>query len=74
MALTPEQIKKILVLQKEELNGYYIYLKLSEVIKDKHNTQILKTIAQEELKHYQIWKRYTGTDINPNRLRVRFYY
>ena len=74
MALTSEQIKNILVLQKEELNGYYTYLKLSEVIKDDHNAEILKNIAKEELKHYQTWKGYTRTDTKANNLRVRFYY
>lgn len=74
MSLTPAQKNRILILQKEELNGHYTYLKLASAVKDEHNAQILNRIAQEELKHYQIWKRYTETDITPNKLRIRFYY
>lgn len=74
MSLTPAQKNRILILQKEELNGHYTYLKLAGAVKDEHNAQILNCIAQEELKHYQIWKRYTETDITPNKLRIRFYY
>jgi VIT1/CCC1 family predicted Fe2+/Mn2+ transporter len=74
MSLTPAQKNRILILQKEELNGHYTYLKLAGAVKDEHNAQILNRIAQEELKHYQIWKRYTETDITPNKLRIRFYY
>ncbi len=74
MTLTNEQTKKILLLQKEELNGYSTYLKLSEVIKDERNAQVLKNIAQEELKHYQIWKHYTESETTSNWLRIYFYY
>ena len=74
MSLTPAQKDHILILQKEELNGHYTYLKLASVVKDEHNAQVLNRIAQEEMKHYQIWKRYTETETTPKKLRIRFYY
>ena len=74
MSLTPAQRDRILILQKEELNGHYTYLKLANAIKDEHNAQILNRIAQEELKHYQIWKHYTEAETTPKKLRIRFYY
>jgi len=74
MSLTPTQRDRILILQKEELNGHYTYLKLANAIKDEHNAQILNRIAQEELKHYQIWKHYTEAETIPKKLRIRFYY
>ncbi|HAF62123.1 MAG TPA: rubrerythrin family protein [Anaerolineaceae bacterium] len=74
MPITAEQKNKILALQKEELNGYYTYLKLAEAVKDEHNAQVIKRIAQEEMKHYQVWQRYTETESKPNSLRIRFYF
>lgn len=74
MELTTEQKKHILALQKEELNGHYTYQKLADAIKDEHNAAVIRNIAKEELKHYEIWKRYTKKDVAPNKLRINFYY
>lgn len=74
MELTTEQKKHILLLQKEELNGHYTYQKLADAIKDEHNAEVIRNIAKEELKHYEIWKRYTKKDVAPNKLRINFYY
>ncbi|NMB61522.1 MAG: rubrerythrin family protein [Chloroflexi bacterium] len=74
MTITSEQKKRILKLQKEELDGHYTYLKLAKAVKDKHNATVIKNIAQDEMKHYQIWKRYTEKDTTPNKLRINFYY
>ena len=74
MELTAKQKKHILALQKEELNGHYTYQKLADAIKDEHNAEVIRNIAKEELKHYEIWKRYTKKDVAPNKLRINFYY
>ncbi len=47
MSLTPAQKNNILILQKEELNGYFTYLKLAGTVKDEHNSQILNRIARK---------------------------
>jgi len=53
----PENIKKIiLVSQKNEITEYFIYNKLSKIVKDPHNKDILEKIAKDELKHYNFWK------------------
>lgn len=74
MPITQEQKKNILILQREELNGHHTYLKLAGAIKDEHNAQVIRRIAQEELKHYQIWRRYTEAEIKPDTMRIRFYF
>ena len=74
MSISAEQKQHILALQKEELNGHYTYLRLAGAVKDKHNAQVIKRIASEELQHYQIWKRYTEKDTTPNKLRINFYF
>lgn len=74
MSLTTAQKDRILVLQQEELDGHYTYLKLATAVKDEHNAQVLQRIAEEEMKHYQVWKRYTQRETKPKKWRVRFYY
>ena len=71
----PENIKKIiLVSQKNEITEYFIYNKLSKIVKDPHNKDILEKIAKDELKHYNFWKKYTDIDIKPQKLTIWKYY
>ena len=60
--------------QKDEINGYTIYLKLSGLkgVSTK-NAEILRQIASDEKKHYEILKKYTKKEIKPNSLVVFFY-
>ena len=66
--------QKILLSQKNEITEYHIYKKLAEKA-DAENSKILLKIAEEELNHYNIWKRFTGKDVKPNKLKIlRFYF
>ena len=65
--------KLILRAQKNEINEYYIYSKLANKIKEENNKKILKKIANDELKHYNIWKKYSKKEIKPNFFRVYWY-
>jgi VIT1/CCC1 family predicted Fe2+/Mn2+ transporter len=74
MSLTQEQIEQLKVLQQEEINGHLTYERLSRLVKDDHNSQVLKRIAGEEQKHYQIWKEYTQVEVKPNKFRIGFFF
>jgi VIT1/CCC1 family predicted Fe2+/Mn2+ transporter len=75
IAMISEEVrKKLLNAQKSEISEHYIYKKLSKTIKGKHNKDILKKISDDELKHYGIWKKYTGKDVKPSWLMVWKYY
>lgn len=67
-------LKKIETAQKNEITEYFIYLKLSESVKNQHNKEILKRISDEELGHYHYWKKQTQKEIVPNRWEVWKYY
>ena len=69
-----EKIEQLLILQQEEINGYHTYKRLAEIIKDKKNSKVIKKISEEELKHYEIWKKYTGKDVKPNRAKINFFF
>lgn len=69
-----EKVDQLLILQQEEINGYHTYKRLAAFVKDEGNSKIIKRISVEELKHYEIWKKYTGKDIKPNKGRINFFF
>ncbi|URZ00343.1 VIT1/CCC1 transporter family protein [Clostridium felsineum] len=60
-------------LQIAEITERLTYLKIAKYIKNDVNRTTLLKIADEEKKHYDIWKKYTEVDMPASRFRV-FYY
>ena len=70
-----EAIKKsILIFQKNEITEYFIYGLLSRHEKSEPNRLVLHKIAEEELSHYQVWKKYTGIELSPDRPKIVWYF
>ncbi len=74
ITLSADQQKAIEIFQKDEINGHYTYLKLSKTIKDQHNADVLRKIANDEKIHYDLLKRYSGKDIAPNKLKIWWFF
>lgn len=72
--LSQEVIDKLLFLQKDEITSYHTYQRLAKAIKNEDNSQILNRIANEELNHYQVWKRYTKEEVKPNKVKITFFF
>lgn len=72
--LDEETKKVILTAQKNEITEHFIYQKLSLSIKNPHNKKVLNKISQDELRHYNFWKEYTGRKMNPGKLKMWKYY
>lgn len=72
--LSAEQIEMLKKFQRSEISEYHIYTRLSKVTKNPENAKILERIGIEEKNHYEIWKRYTNTEVKPNMTKVRWYY
>jgi VIT1/CCC1 family predicted Fe2+/Mn2+ transporter len=70
----PALIATLLAMQRGEITEHHIYAKIAAAQKDPHNREVLTRIAQDELGHYGIWKRYTHQDVEPNTARIWFYY
>jgi VIT1/CCC1 family predicted Fe2+/Mn2+ transporter len=66
--------RRLLTFQRTELTEHHIYRRLAKVIRPVENQQVLEQIARDELRHYQDWKRYTGQETEPDRLKMWFYY
>jgi VIT1/CCC1 family predicted Fe2+/Mn2+ transporter len=73
MELTDDLRKKLLFAQQSEVTGHHIYLRIAAKLPDSNNREIMEQIAQEEMVHYNTWRKYTGQEVAPNRLLVWFY-
>ncbi len=72
--LSPDIRRQILIAQRNEITEHHIYKRLAQSSKDKSNSAVLEKIASDELRHYTIWKGYTGRNINPNWWHIRKFY
>ena len=60
-------IKKM---QQNELTEGYIYEAIAKFAKGEENKNTLKRLAKEEHAHYEIWKKYTGIEMKPEKLKI----
>ena len=60
-------IKKM---QQNELTESVIYEKIAKFAKGEENKQTLMRLSREEHAHYEIWKKYSGITMKPEKLKV----
>ena len=63
-------IKKM---QRSELTESVIYEKIATFAKGDENRQTLLRLAREEKAHYEIWKKYSGVEMKPQKGKVIWY-
>ncbi len=72
--MTKELSKKALAIitkmQKNELNESIIYEEIAKFAKGEENKQTLLRLATEEKVHYEIWKKYTGIEMKPDKFKI----
>ncbi|MDR1088320.1 MAG: VIT1/CCC1 family protein [Coriobacteriales bacterium] len=73
MQLDTATLAMIRGFEKTEATGHVVYTRMARHEKHDSHARVLQQIADDELDHYHIWKRYTGTDIAPNRLTTSWY-
>jgi demethoxyubiquinone hydroxylase (CLK1/Coq7/Cat5 family) len=66
--------QRLITFQRIEVTEHHIYQRLAKVIRPAENQHILEQIAQDELRHYQDWKRYTGQEVRPDQMKIWLYY
>lgn len=71
--LNDAEIIELKKAQQDELVGMEVYGRLAKLVQDPHNAKILKQIAEDEKRHANIFKKYTGKALKVNKLRVLFY-
>ena len=73
MELSQELRKELLKAQKTEITEYHVYHNIAKLIKDEDNRKVIKQIGNDEKRHYEIWKGYTGKAVAPNRFLIWLY-
>jgi VIT1/CCC1 family predicted Fe2+/Mn2+ transporter len=74
MDISEEVRRRILVHQKNEITEHHIYTRLAKKVRDPENRRILENIADDELRHYHIWRTHTRQDVEPDQWKIRKYY
>ena len=74
MQLAEEIREKLIVFQRLEITEHHIYKKLAHKIQSPENAKIIAQIAEDELKHYEGLKKYSGRDVAPHWLTMWAYY
>ena len=74
MEITKEIRQQILTYQRTEITEHHTYKRLAGTIRSPENAKILDQIAEDELRHYHGWKKYSGQEVKPDWFRVWFYY
>lgn len=74
MQLSESVRRQVLAFQQTEITEHHIYKRLAKRVKSPENAKIIEQIAEDELQHYNGWKKYTKQDIQPRWLYVWFYY
>ncbi|NTU97411.1 MAG: rubrerythrin family protein [Chlorobiaceae bacterium] len=67
------EAREAVVFQRNEITDHYIYKNLAGRITGVRNRRIMAQIADDEMRHYSIWKSYTQKDVKPRLLKVWFY-
>lgn len=73
MELSNEMRQRLTTAQRNEITEYNIYRKIAASLPNGENRNVLEQIAEDELRHYNEWKKYTAQDIAPNWWLVWFY-
>ena len=71
--ISPAALAVIRKMQQSELTESVIYEKIAAFAKGEENRQTLLRLAREEKAHYEIWKKYTGIEMKPQKAKVLKY-
>src|SRR5574344_1286769 len=63
----------ILVMQKNEITEYHIYNKIAARLPGGDNQNTLLRLAAAEKRHCEMWAAMTGSECEPNKLRIWWY-
>ena len=74
MQLSESVLKQVLGFQQTEITEHHIYKRLAKKVKSPENAKIIEQIADDELRHYNGWKKYTNQDVQPRWFSVWLYY
>lgn len=68
--LSQKALKIITKMQQNELTESYIYHAIAKFAKGDENKKTLMRLGDEEKAHYEIWKKYTGVQMKPQKFKI----
>lgn len=68
--LSEKALSIVLKMQQNELTESVIYKEIAAFAKGEENKKTLFRLAEEEKNHYEIWKRYTGKEMKPQKGKI----
>ncbi len=71
--LSKEALAIIRKMQQNELTESVIYAEIAAFAKGEENKKVLKRLSDEEKAHYEIWKKYTGIEMKPQKGKILKY-
>ncbi len=71
--ISEKALKIVKKMQQSELTESYIYAEIAKFAKGEKNKNTLKRLATEENAHYEIWKKYTGVELKPQKGKIFLY-
>jgi VIT1/CCC1 family predicted Fe2+/Mn2+ transporter len=71
--LTTEQRNRLLAEQQNEMDSHHIYSRLSRMMDDEGNREVLAHISEDELRHYTFLGGLTGEELEPNEAKISWY-
>ena len=69
-AISQASLSIIKRMQQSELTESVIYEEIAKFAKGDENKQVLLRLAKEEKAHYEIWKKYTGIEMKPEKWKI----
>ena len=68
--LSDQALAAIKKMQQSELTESIIYEEIAQFAKGEENKATLLRLAKEEKAHYEIWKKYTGIEMKPEKGKI----
>lgn len=71
--ISPELRTELLKTQKNEITEYHTYHRLADTERNLKNAEVLRKIGDDEARHAEFWKKYTGKHLGPSQIKVAFF-
>ena len=68
--LSKDALNIVKKMQQNELTESYIYEAIAKFAKGEENKKTLLRLSAEERAHYEIWKKYTGIEMKPQKSKI----
>jgi VIT1/CCC1 family predicted Fe2+/Mn2+ transporter len=70
---TDQLRERLLDAQRSEITEHHIYLRLARLVRNEQDAEVLRSIGDDERRHYDILKQKTGEDVAPSRWQIFWY-